>query len=145
MLAAVLRGKARFGRHRRNLQAQLVQQAQGVSMLDHAMTAVQGRVALVAQQVRRSALHLSCRVSPASSPEIVCRWQPCENSSKTAAHSGVGGVGSSASVADCAMPLGQANGRRARRGVLPPRWRQCWGVAEEDCADEERLELEICD
>lgn len=55
MLAAVLRGKARFGRHRRNLQAQLVQQAQAVSMLDHAMTAVQGRVALVAGQVRCSA------------------------------------------------------------------------------------------
>ena len=48
MLAAVLRGKARFGRHRRNLQAQLAEQTEGVGMLDNAMSAVQGRVAVVA-------------------------------------------------------------------------------------------------
>jgi hypothetical protein len=44
MLAAVLRGKARFGRHRRNVQSCLVQQAQAVALLDSAMTAVEGRV-----------------------------------------------------------------------------------------------------
>ena len=44
MLAAVLRGKARFGRHRRNLQSGLVQQDQAVKMLDNAMSAVERRV-----------------------------------------------------------------------------------------------------
>jgi hypothetical protein len=48
MLAAVLRGKARFGRHRRNLQARLAQQNQAVEMLENAMSAVEARVALLA-------------------------------------------------------------------------------------------------
>ena len=57
MLAAVLRGKARFGRHRRNLQAQLAQQNQAVEMLENAMSAVAARVALLAPCARGPSAH----------------------------------------------------------------------------------------
>jgi len=158
MLAAVLRGKARFGRHRRNLQAQLAKQAQAVGMLERAMTAVEGRVALYAPpgargahaaQVQEGHLLLGDGGGAAggaggsvgadamsmAAGQIAATSVACVSVHRDVDTVAVG-------IGSRSMGLGWAQGVRAPRGVLPPRSRQCWGVVEEEQYDDREAAVE---
>jgi len=131
MLAAVLRGKARFGRHRRNVQSHLVHQSQSVHMLDKAMTAVQCRVDLVAINGCAQDPHTEDAGEAQDAAATYTAHPPVRQRASACCKQQLS-RGSGSSVSEAVAGADRQLAARRGRGVLNVRPRQCWGVAEEE-------------